>query len=86
MTTTRKERSHRAMCRQSRWYATLQEHQGLLSELVQAHLDLIAALKPVSLGGPVDGLADIALWQMRDVITQLCNAVGLNSEPDKQTP
>lgn len=74
------------MSRQSRWYSALQEHRGLMADLVNAHLDLLAAVKPTSLGGPSDGLADIALWQMRDVITQLCDAVGLDERPNQPTP
>lgn len=69
-----------ATTRPSRWYAISQSHAELMNELVQEHIKLINAMKPRSMGGPVDFLADSALRRMRDIVNQLCQAVELTTE------
>lgn len=66
--------------RSGRWYDVSMSHSEQMSELVHVHIDLIHAMKPRSMGGPVDFLADIALRRMRDIVNQLCIAVELPEE------
>lgn len=64
-----------------RWYVVSQSHSDLMNELVQEHIRLINAMKPRSMGGPNDFLADSALRRMRDIVNQLCHAVELPGDP-----
>lgn len=70
-----------SIAQRGRWCTALRKHRDLPNDLVQAHLDLLEAIKPRVMGGSKDTDADSALRRMRDLVNLLCDAVELSEEP-----